>query len=572
MAHSDDHLKHLPVPPLRQTLDGYLDAVRPLSDAGQQVRAKDVVDHFAATDGHDCQAELLRFAHRENLAGRSWLSQAWLSGYLANRAPLPLTSSVGFRIRWDDESTGIARAADVIHRVGAVHLAHLRGEIDDEVNARGDTMDMSQWRVLAGGLRHPRPGEDVVHDGRAGAPSREIAVLWKGRLVMMPISDGAGQPLSRPVLEGALRRLPELPLSADDTFTHPSYLGSALASSYLDALLEHPANAAVYERLVHAVFAVNLTDTPASEEDHQERVTFHLGQAWAYKPFTYQVSLADDHVGVHVEHSTVDGVTLRSMIALVQAVRPTDGEGPPLRVEPLAWIMPAALRDQLSRDVASYQRRAASYHVRILHVPVAVPPDLPFRVSHDAVQQFSLLYAQLAAYGRVRSTYEAVDMREYQSGRTECLRPVTTEALTLARALLNGSATPEHLYLALAAHKGRVVACKTGQGFDRHLLGLRHMATRLGLAPALFEDESYDRLTTDFLSTTSVGDADQIIRFTFAPTSVGGIGVNYGVTGDMYEFCLTHDAEQSERIDEFVHAIELGLSALERLLAHTRDC
>lgn len=564
-------MKHLPVPPLRQSLDRYLAAVAPLSDAQQQRHAQDVVEEFAHSDGPHCQAELMRFAHRENLAGRSWLSQAWLSEYLTSRDPLPLVSSVGFRLRWDSERTGIARAADVIHRVAAVHLAHLRGEIDDEINARGDAMDMSQWQVLAGGLRHPQPVEDDIRHGRPGAAAREIGVLWKGRMVMMPISDDVGQPWSRAVLQEALHRLRELPVQGDDTFTHLSYLGSDRAFAHIDALLEHPENATIYDRLVDAVFVVNLTDTPASEEEHQERVTFHPGQAWAYKPFTYQVSLADDYVGVHAEHSIVDGVALRSMVAVMQQVEPVDGDGTPIRLEPLAWIMSADLSKQLSRDIASYRRRAEAYRVRILQFPSAVPTDMPFRVSHDAIQQFSLLYAQLAAYGRVRSTYEAADMREYQAGRTECLRPNTADALTLTRALLDGDATPDHLYAALAAHRDQIITCKSGQGFNRHLLGLHLMAEHLGLAPALFRDESYNRLTTDFLSTSSVGDAQQIVRFTFAPTTADGIGVNYTVSDDMYEFCLIHNSEEAEGIGDFIHALKTGVSALGELMARTRD-
>jgi len=566
-------MKHLPVPPLRQSLYRFLTAVRPLLDAAQQQRAEEVVENFETTDGPHCQAALMRFAAEENTADRSWLSRAWLSSYLRNRAPLPLSSNVGFRVRSSTETVGVGRAADAIHRVAGVHLSYLRGEIDDEVSPRGNPMDMHQWQVLAGGVRHPRPEEDVFLDGRVGAASREIGVLWKGRLLMMPISDGAGHPLSRRVLAVALQQLQELPLSDDDTFTHLSYLGSDKASVYLDALLEHPDNSRIYDRLVHAVFLVNLTDVPASAEEHQQQATFHPGQAWAYKPFTYQISLVDDYVGVHVEHSVVDGVTLRSMVEVMQGVHRehSDGEGPPILIESLTWKTSGDLRSQLARDIASYRREAEQYQVRILQFPMAVPSDLPFPVSHDASQQFILLFAQVVAYGRARSAYEAVDMREFQAGRTECLRPVTPDALALVQAMASDTATPDHLFAALSAHKEQVIACKTGQGFDRHLMGLRLMAERLDLQPELFDDESYKLLTTDFLSTTSVGDARQIVRFTFAPTTRGGIGVNYTTTDGMYEFCLIHRADETERIAEFITAVEDGVSALGELLGEARN-
>lgn len=122
-------MKHLPVPPLHQSLDRYLAAVRPLLDATQQRRAQEAVESFASTDGPACQVALLRLADEENAAGHSWLSRAWLATYLANRAPLPLSSNVGFRVRSSTEDVGVGRAADAIHRVAHTQLHHLNEEI-----------------------------------------------------------------------------------------------------------------------------------------------------------------------------------------------------------------------------------------------------------------------------------------------------------------------------------------------------------------------------------------------------------------------------------------------------------
>ena len=113
--------------------------------------------------------------------------------------------------------------------------------------------------------------------------------------------------------------------------------------------------------------------------------------------------------------------------------------------------------------------------------------------------------AQHATYGRVRGVYEAVDMREYQAGRTECLRPVTPEAAAFVRALHEGHATEELFRAALDAHRGWVKACKSARGVDRHLLGLAMMAERTGETSAFFESPALAAVRHDFLSTTSIG-------------------------------------------------------------------
>lgn len=547
-------------------------AVAALLSEEQYRVAEQAVAAFESTDGPACQSALLQFAEEENAAGRSWLSEAWLSGYFSSRAPLPLSSNVGFRVTLKTQSFGIIRAADAIHRIARLHLSYLRGEIPDDVSPRGNMLDMRQWQVLEGGLRHPQRGEDSFRAGRPGAVDREVGVLWQGRMLMMPISDESGQALSGTAIAATLKQLTTLPLVDDDTFTHISYLGSDTAATHLDVLLQHPENLATYERLTDAVFVVNLIDAYVSDEQHQERMTFRPGQAWALKPLTYQVGLVDDFLGVHVEHSLIDGGTLRSAIAAMQrencqAIRP---DGDPMLLEPLTWVMPDDVRECIARDIADYQRRADAYRVHILTCP-AVVPRVGFTVSHDAIQQFSLLYAQLSAYAQVRSTYEAVDMREYQAGRTECLRPVTLEAVALVEALVNGAATTSHLHAALAAHKTSIIAGKTGQGFSRHIFGLHTMAARLGLDPHLFRSDAHRALTTDFLSTSSVGDAQQIMRFTFAPTSEGGMGVNYTIVDDAYEFCVIHDGAASGPVDEFITGIRAGVAALEELVVAAQE-
>lgn len=295
------------------------------------------------------------------------------------------------------------------------------------------------------------------------------------------------------------------------------------------------------------VFVVHLLDDAADPAQRLERVAFEVGHAWVYKPLTYEVCLADDWLGLHLEHSCVDGATLLAALTRMQRVVPPgegDQEGdqggcaaPP---EPLDWQLPEDLVRRLRAAVADYRREAASYRVRTVFVPRPRPETLGVKVSDDAAQQLILLLAQLTTYGRVRSVYEAVDMREYQAGRTECLRPVTTQAVALVTALREGRATAEQFRAALDAHREWVKACKAGRGIDRHLLGLELMAERTGRACPFFRIPALAAIRRDFLSTTSVGGPDPIRRYAFAPTTEDGFGIAYTTHPDGYEFGVIH--------------------------------
>ncbi len=598
-------MKRLPVPPLPQTMRRYVETVAPLLDARQLADTRAAVDAFESGDGPACQEALEAFADIEHDAGRNWMSQAWLAGYFATRGALPLTSNVAFHVRWDSARRGLSLAADVIASFADVHLAYLRGDAPPDRSARGDVLCQLTWEFLGGAIRHPRPGQDVFAPGRSEAARREVIVLHRGTAVALPVSDDRGRLLSRAAVEDALRGIGATTAPPSPAFTAPGYLGGDAAAAFMDDLLGEADNVAAYDRLRDSLFVVHLFDGAASVAERLHQTGFERDQGYPFKPVTLQVSLAEDaFVGLQIEHSTMDGGAIGAVIGRAQQAsahaahpcRPaasdpelcdatdgappvadvapagTGGSGPSVRPTPLAWTFTTAQEDTLTAALAAYDEQVSGYRVRIVTTPVCWSAErsaaLPFRLSHDACQQLVMLYAQLRTYGRVRSTYESVDMREYQAGRTECLRPNTAAAVTFVDALVRGEAGVDLLRAALDAHRHQVKICKSGQAIDRHLFGLRLMADRDGYRMPLVDDAGYRALTTDFLSTTSLGDQSRIIRAAFAPTSPDGIGIYYTPTPDgAYEFCLNYDERTCEGIEEFAQALGDGTTALFALLA-----
>ncbi len=184
---------------------------------------------------------------------------------------------------------------------------------------------------------------------------------------------------------------------------------------------------------------------------------------------------------------------------------------------------------------------------------------IPKGVSQDALMQFLLQYAQLTTYGSVRNTYEAVDVSHFKNGRTECVRPVSNESLVFVSTLLQEKPSREALDAALLEHKARIKASKLGQGANRHLLGLQLMAAKANSeTPEFFKDEGYQTFTTDFLSTSTVGDNSTVVNFAFAPTSVGGLGINYTITPEGWLYTVSHTQEQQQKVNVFVEALKVG--------------
>lgn len=550
------HLKPLPVPPLDATLPALRHAVSAVADADTLAATERTIEDFQANQGPALQSALEAFAADRDAANSSWLADRWLRDYLTVRTPLQTTSNVGFQINLRTESTGLDRAVDILRALALVHLKQADGSMPEEVDGRGNPLDANQWRCFNGALRIPRPDCDEVTFSELGTASRSIGVIVDGHVFDLRITDEQGRLASREQLRATLEVLrtnSDTAGSAASTgeTAEPaldarlSYLGSA-------ALAELPLPAETQATLRDQLFALHLIDdAQATEADLLRDLTFAPGHAWVYKPLTYEINLASNFAAMHVEHSTVDGATLVEAVRRVQEA--VDGDAP---------TAPSADADANPADVAPLEispiAPAASiptgdeYAVEIIEVPKLAKEELPFKFSADAMSQLILSIAQLLTFGRIRAVYEAVDMREYKAGRTECLRAVTPEAVAFAKQLVAGKPTVEALQEALNAHRNWVIGCKTGRGIDRHLWALSFTSEKQSGAPLeLLADPGVKAARTDFLSTTSIGSDAHIIRYVFAPTIPNGFGVNYTPKATSIEYCLTFNRDKAEQPEQF---------------------
>ncbi|MCZ9289948.1 choline/carnitine O-acyltransferase [Corynebacterium evansiae] len=548
------HLKPLPVPPLDATLPALRHAVSAVADADTLAATERTIEDFQANQGPALQSALEAFAADRDAANSSWLADRWLRDYLTVRTPLQTTSNVGFQINLRTETSGLDRAVDILRALALVHLKQADGSMPEEVDGRGNPLDANQWRCFNGALRIPRPDCDEVTFSELGTASRSIGMIVDGHVFDLRITDEQGRLASREQLRAILEVLRTNSDTAGSTTGDPaapaldsrlSYLGSA-------ALAEVPLPAETQATLRDQLFALHLIDdAQATDADLLRDLTFAPGHAWVYKPLTYEINLASNFAAMHVEHSTVDGATLVEAVRRVQEA--VDSDAP---------TSPSADADVTPADVAPLELSpvapAASiptgdeYAVEIIEVPKLAKEELPFKFSADAMSQLILSIAQLLTFGRIRAVYEAVDMREYKAGRTECLRAVTPEAVAFAKQLVAGKPTVEALQEALNAHRNWVIGCKTGRGIDRHLWALSFTSEKQSGAPlALLADPGVKAARTDFLSTTSIGSDAHIIRYVFAPTIPNGFGVNYTPKATSIEYCLTFNRDKAEQPEQF---------------------
>ena len=559
-------LKPLPLPPLGQTLGAYRTALSAVLSEEDLAHATRVIEDFAQGDGPLLDATLRDRAAAREKEGTNWLHDEWYEGYLENREPLQLSTNVGFQLAPFGDGTGTSRVASAVQRIATVHLQAAAQQVPEDVDARDNRITMNQWFVYNGGVRHPNVDVDDVNVCDRDVADREIGVFVRGRLFALPISDSAGNVAPLDQLSAAFDELLSTDEAADFNadFNAASLIGSGPLGDALSGLFTQ--NPGTYARLRDLLFTVDLVEAAGrSDAALLADLTFRPRGAWTYKPLSYQFGVDSPWTAVHVEHSCQDGATLVTALTRMHDVDVTESASMTARApQELRWELDSNISD-IAREVRSYTNitgdDAQPYTAEIAAVDINQPDDLPFKFSRDASAQLILSIAQQLTYGRVRAVYEAVDMREFRAGRTECLRAATPEAVAFARHLVDGDATQEQLVAAVDAHRAWVKRCKSGNGFDRHIQMLERLDERLPPAE-FFTDETTIAARQDFLSTTSIGGADQIVRYAFAPTLPEGFGVAYTPLPKATEYCVSFNADTAERPEKFLRNLKRAAELL----------
>ena len=144
------------------------------------------------------------------------------------------------------------------------------------------------------------------------------------------------------------------------------------------------------------------------------------------------------------------------------------------------------------------------------------------------------------------ATYETGHTRAFYHGRTDTVRTLSAESAAFCDAMLAADATDAAKHAALqaacASHAEQVQRVLTGQGIDRHLLGLYIAAYLKGMEPmpSLFSDKAYKASGGGGnyrLSTSNVGYTP--LCGGFAPMTADGYGVCYAQLENRMNLMIT---------------------------------
>ncbi|CAL9705763.1 unnamed protein product [Knipowitschia caucasica] len=561
------HLPPLPLPCLHQSLQKYLEAVKPFASEEELRTTVQIVQEFEDGVGKDLNLKLQQRAKQR----RNWLEEWWLdTAYLEVRAPSQLYVNFGgpapyLEHCWPPAEGIELQRASLCTWLSLQYWDMIRTEKLPPQKAGKTPLDMDQFRMLFNTCKVPGITKDSIHNyfktESEGACPVHLVVLCRGRIFMFDaVYDG--KILTPPELFRQLSSVKEQCESRArgdgvSALTSEERTRWAKAREHLVNL--DPRNKDHLEAIQSSLFVISLDETkPYSTPYNYTNMTLEamVGDPsirWGDKSYN-SIVYSDGTFGSNCDHAPYDAMVLVSLCWYMdQQLRATGGEwkGPdtvrPLpSPEELVFTLDSKALSDISHAKKQYQETTQDLQVVCYAFTAFGKSAIKQKKLHpDTFIQLAMQLTYYRLHNKPGSCYETAMTRKFFHGRTETMRPSTSEARDWCKAMLDPHCdmnTQRKLMLsAFDKHNQLMAEAQEGKGFDRHLMGLYLVAKEEGLpVPDLFKDPLYSRsggggnfvLSSSLVGYTTVLGA-------VAPMVHQGYGVFYRIRDDRLVFSVS---------------------------------
>lgn len=621
MLHFQPSLPRLPIPKLEQTCERYLAALQPLLIDEAFRKTTDTVMRFQNGVGKDLQTLLKE--HDAKNKHTSYISEPWFDMYLRDRVPLPINYNPLLVMKPDEKTAynqPVVRVTNLV--VSSLRfMRSLNGQmLEPEVfhmNPRkSDTdtfrnvlrlipssvstyvayafkafpLDMSQYEGLFAGTRIPEMGKDRISRSKN---SRHIIVVKGGHFYAVDVLDADGNIETPDVL---LTRISHLYKNANrQPNEHPIGVLTAENRDIWASLRHHLSdigNDKALKQIDSALFCLCLDEVSTNKENPVPMVRNLLfgnaGNRWFDKSLSLIVG-ADGTAAVNFEHSWGDGVAVLRYFNEVYKdttqnphvhpdTKTADGHGVDAFVRHIDFKLDDRMKEGISAANKKHSAISDSLDMQsLIYESMNKKLCKQFGVSPDSIMQLGFQLAFYKQYGKYVATYESCSTAAFRHGRTETMRPCTMATKNFCEAARNWDGSKERAVQLVAmllecskTHGQLTKEAAMGQGFDRHLFGLRQTAEAKQLPkPAIFEDPSYALINHNILSTSTLS-SPALEAGGFGPVVQNGYGIGYNIQDDRLGAIVTNYKEHRNGSD-FIECLRDAFSTIEKILRSSSD-
>ncbi|XP_063187947.1 carnitine O-palmitoyltransferase 1, liver isoform isoform X2 [Chroicocephalus ridibundus] len=556
-------LPRLPVPAVKDTVNRYLESVRPLMDDEGFRRMEGLAKDFAFNLGPRLQWYLKL---------KSWWATNYVSDwweeyiYLRGRGPIMVNSNY-FAMDFlylSPTTLQAARAGNVIHAILLYRKKLDRQEIKP-ILLMGSTVPLcsAQWERMFNTSRIPGEESDTLQHVK---DSKHIVVYHKGRYFKVWLyHDGR---LLRPrEIEQQMQRILDddsEPQAGEEKLAALTAGDRVPWAKARQAYFSRGKNKQSLDAIEKAAFFVTLDDTdqgyrkedPVKSLDAYAKSLMHgrCYDRWFDKTFTL-VIFKNGKMGLNAEHSWADAPIVGHLWENVMTTEylelgySEDGhckgdtnQNIPIPTK-LQWEIPEECQEVIERSLSTATALADDVDFCSFYFDAFGKGLIKkAKTSPDAFVQLALQLAHYKDMGKFCLTYEASMTRLFREGRTETVRSCTVESCNFVRSMEDPTESSENklklFRLAATKHQHLYRLAMTGAGIDRHLFCLYVVSKYLAVdSPFLKEVLSEPwRLSTSQTPQQHIDlkkNPEMICcGGGFGPVADDGYGVSYIIVGE----------------------------------------
>lgn len=584
---NDSSLPKLPVPKLQESADKIKQLIAPLVgriiDAETYQKTCMALDDFTATEGAGTKLHQALEKWQQNLLktnpAASWLRPLWDDMYLSYREELPL--NMNYFLSLKNESWGGENAlANVIQGITKTFLDLEQGLIPAETT-KISFQAMDQLRSLIF-TRIPIKNKDALLKPNY-LNNAYATVVCSGNWFVLPLTDSSGGLASTAQIQDNIQNIRQQAqsLGKRNNIGALTTIKRDDAAKIREDLLEKIENRLAFQSLEQSIFVLCLDEKVLDTQSVQHNFLAGAAQNRWFDKSLQIIVTPDSQIGLNFEHSGCDASVWIYLFSyankLIQGeLDKKSGTAKCENTQSIFWNIPLPIKDRLDSYAENFASKVENIEIESLELKHLSRDEIKkLKSSPDAFVQICFQLAQYAVFGKLHSTYEAVSMRSYAQGRTECARPNTQEVLELALALQNQQ-NPESITElfknAEKAHLERLKQCLNGNGVERYIYGLEQMfyihkeQLEIKELPALFTDQGWKALKTNTLSTSGVA-TPSIAFFGFGPVEKNGYGIGYSIGIDALRLVISSFKNSSSSSKQFKNAFIEVSTKLHHILA-----
>ncbi|KAK5964521.1 hypothetical protein GCK32_003551 [Trichostrongylus colubriformis] len=401
-------------------------------------------------------------------------------------------------------------------------------------------LDMSQYKSLFNATRIPKKDRDILYQD---VTQKHFMVLCRGRIYVVDIFDDQGNILPAECVHNSLAHILQnaKQQDADKCTGSLTSLDRDSWAKVRDDLLE-AGNSQNLQLIDGALFTLCLDDLKSQEPERLIQsllIGDDASNRWFDKSFQLIVD-GNGQATINFEHSWGDGVAVLRLMEesykdtnthhfVTPDTQPQSAD--PSMVRELEFHLTDLLRFQITEAQKVHVTRNSGLDFATMEYAEMTKDTIKkSKMSPDSIMQLAIQMAFYSIYKEMVPTYESCSTAAFLKGRTDCMR-----------------------------------SDFSGQAFDRHLLGLKISAERLGMkTPALFEDPGYLRMGHFVLSTSTLS-TNTIVFGGFGPVVEDGLGIGYNVSSSrMGAVISSHKKNRDAK--EFSQALVKSLDILRNII------